>query len=201
MPSTARPLRARSTALAPVDIARLRLCLPFTLSDRALREVSRLSLGGGYEWRRVADGSAFELVLFALERVLNEVLNFSPGKELVRAGWVPVAGCGRRGRAIYFVQLLPAGFGELRRYNPGENSPCSVADDLAAAVAGLEPLGVQLSELFEKGAPRADLRLRRRLPHGPSAPSLVRAKPQAKPSLGRAARSEQSLRVRNLSLF
>jgi hypothetical protein len=133
-------------------------------------------------------------VLFDLERVLSEMMNFSPSRELVEHGWVPVAGCGRRGRALYFVQLLSDGFGELRRYSPR---------DTLRAPAGveLESLGLSFGEMFEQATPRADLRLRRRLPTDHAPLSLSRTKPTNKPQVRPVRRSEQGLLARNLCLF
>ncbi len=182
-----------SHSLARADVARLRLSLPFELDDGALQALQALRPGAGYEMVRGGasdDAELIQLVIFDLTRMLDEVSSFSPGKQLVADGWVPIAGCGNRGLCLYLIQLQDGLAARLHRYT----GPQSEAPEL-------EDLQLTLLDLLQCGTPKSGLRLRRRIPRRQALPALPKARARSKPTRRPLSQKERRLLARNLSLF
>ncbi len=127
--------------------------------------------------------------VFGRGRLLDEALLFSPARELVHDGWFPIAGCGRRGLEVYFVNV---------RHTPG--GKVGLLYVWAPDVGGLRPLNLTLDELasYER-QDAAVLRLRmpgtvRRVRHDAAVPP-----PKATPN--RCRQRRLSAAARTLPLF
>jgi hypothetical protein len=179
----------KGRCLAPAELARLRLVLPLRLPDFLVEQLTKEPLLGaqfevpvtpemsalvpklrlaGVAARQESAVHAETLVLacFDVPRLIAEALDFQPGATLLAQGFLPFAGCGLRGTALYFVALG----GREKTLVPGELHFIDASWDSLAPrpLLGRNGSPLRLNELLSiaVNAPQASLRqrLKKKLP-------------------------------------
>jgi len=160
--------------LSQAALSRLCLTLPGPLPPWLVGELRKRRLLGGGVRIAAANGTLHTLALFTAERIVEEALDYDPGRSLYAEGWLPVADSGRGSRTVYLVALGGRPRGALYAWEPATSGDAGV----------LAPLGATLADISKRGEPvRATPR--RRLPpkrHVARPPRRTRTSAAAKPA-------------------
>lgn len=190
--------------LAKAELARLRLTLPVSLPDFLVHRLSteplleaRFDLPGFSSpsgasqptRRRMEAQGGLSLVCFDVSRLLSEALDFEPGASLLAEGYLPFAGCGRRGTTLFLVTLRASSTSQPGEVHTVEGQKGARPSPLSKPDGGR----LRFDELLAHARATAHASLRQRL----------RKKRPARAGMPRRREGERTARTKaaTLSLF